>query len=494
MALFEPFWDKVSLLLPLTTDFNDVGLNAYTPSSNSATIDTGVYKYSTGSGYYSGSTKTEFANVSALDLGQVDFTIECDIRFAALPTSGSPTVAIFSKNTSDTAAGYGYTFRVVYNAGNYDIQFKFSRDGSAVVTKTYASVSLATNTWYHFLLEGSNPNIFFAKNGTFGTWTEFVDTDYVNCVSRSTTFVIGAEKSSGSTYTNYFNGWINNFRFSAGKGVVRYFKNFTQPSEPYPTGFSYLVNAPQCAMWESTEVYVRADGSSYQAKDWSPNAYSISENYNDVNSTSNLLCDEAYTIHLLSDNLVSAYLSLTLRQSVSSLSYMCSSWLYINENITGWKIFTFGTSVELVFEAKAGSPARVVSALAMDYGAGKTAYSVVNPPHKTHNYIVMEKDVSGGTQKAYVNGHIAAEGNEAPSVESTTFTLVSAFPDSTSPYDDYSDLYITDIRMVYGVQYGGEGFECDCITIAEPCVPVTVLSRFSPTINCTRDPYRSQGV
>jgi Concanavalin A-like lectin/glucanases superfamily len=147
---------------------------------------------------------------SAFAYGTGDFTVEGWVNFSTL--AGNP--LIFSQ----TVSGTNY-FLVGIDSASSRIGFTFATSGGG--TNIFSATTVTTNQWYHFAVVRSSGNVKVYVNGIGGTATacaqNFTDTTYVPTIGRYT-----------HTASQYFGGYISNFRIV--KGTAVYTSNFALPS------------------------------------------------------------------------------------------------------------------------------------------------------------------------------------------------------------------------------------------------------------------------
>lgn len=207
----DPYWNNVSLLLPLTgtndsTTFTDASTNNISVSgSGNAKISTTQSKWGNGSLYVNGDSGTYITSVSnsALQMGTGDFTMEGWYYFNSLAGN----ILMFYPETT----------------GRLGIYF----DGTALKFNVYSDplVGLiaypSTGVWYHIALTRSSGVIYAFLNGVLSnSWT--------NAYIQGTIGpgVLNAGLGSADCY-------VNDIRIT--KGVARYTSNFTPPTQPFPT-------------------------------------------------------------------------------------------------------------------------------------------------------------------------------------------------------------------------------------------------------------------
>lgn len=195
-------------------DSSPLGLTL-TPN-DSAQIDTAQSKFggasilldSTGSQDY-----VQSADHADLDLGTLDFAIDCWVRFPSTPGGN---VTIFGRTTDGSSYMYwsleggNWRFRD-YNSGNV---IDFSR-----------TMSMSANTWYHVAVtrNGSNFRMFLDGVQQGATYTSAA-----SITARAVGYDIGS-MTQNSGYQ--MNGWIDEFRLSVGDS--RWTSDFTPPTTEY---------------------------------------------------------------------------------------------------------------------------------------------------------------------------------------------------------------------------------------------------------------------
>jgi hypothetical protein len=158
----------------------------------------------------------QLAHSSLYSVTNGDFTLECFVRRNAAKLQ---TVASKRPNAGSSE----YAFYI--SAANLLIMQAF--DASVAVVNVTGAIALSsTATWYHVAL---------TRSGT--TWRQFVDgvldgtaTESASPVGNVVGFRIG--RSENVNIARDFNGWIDEFRFTAGH--ARYTANFTAPSAAFP--------------------------------------------------------------------------------------------------------------------------------------------------------------------------------------------------------------------------------------------------------------------
>jgi hypothetical protein len=187
----------------------------------SAQISTSVFKYGTGSMKFGG-TATDYMptrKTSALTLGSSDFTIECWVNFASATANG-----YFAGDYDGTA---NFNFYMYVASGT--LQNTWRQSGGGNIACISSAGAIVINTWYHiaFVRDGNTNRQYIngVQNGTVSVTGLTADTN-------ANPLAIGAV---GSTpLAPYFNGYIDDFRFT--KGICRYPSGttFTPPTAAFP--------------------------------------------------------------------------------------------------------------------------------------------------------------------------------------------------------------------------------------------------------------------
>ena len=220
---FDPYWDSVSLLLPMngsngSTTFTDSSSNALTVTANgNAQISTAQSKFGGASGLFDGTGDfLTISNNGAFSFGVADFTIEMWIRASSL--SNAP--FLFSKvSESDPPNGW---FLEISSTLLY---FGYSTESSAFFA-TF-DVTISTNQWTHIAVTRATSTLGAYVDGVGSTKTlSGAQSDRDN----SNQVFIGRYRNANTAFD--FDGYIDDLRIT--KGVARYTANFTPPTAAFP--------------------------------------------------------------------------------------------------------------------------------------------------------------------------------------------------------------------------------------------------------------------
>ena len=207
-------WDKVVALLHFDGDFSDLKGGTWVASGASATIDTSIIKFGTGSLKAVGGSSL---NATIPSLGTDDFTIEFNIYPLLVNGSWQRYFAIggFTKPGSFYMLNVGASNppRVLIGMNS---NFNLSSYGPETTLNMLA--------WNHVAVTRENGTMRIFINGLLResvTWPTF---------DINETFAqINDEVVDGS---NAFNAHYDELRIT--KGVARYTTSFTPPTEPFP--------------------------------------------------------------------------------------------------------------------------------------------------------------------------------------------------------------------------------------------------------------------
>jgi len=189
--------------------------------NGSASISTSVKKFGAGSLLLASAT-SDFVSISDhadFDLGSGDFEIDLQVRFVSLP-SASNRMCLFSSWNDTTDEGY--MLSLYNNAGRYELEWKYTTDGSTEKTQNI-DCNIVIDTFYHIAVCRDSTDIAIFLDGTnIGGY--YIGTDTIH--NSAEDFKLGAYNT---TETDFLNGYIDEFRFS--KGIARYtISSFTPPT------------------------------------------------------------------------------------------------------------------------------------------------------------------------------------------------------------------------------------------------------------------------
>lgn len=189
-----------------STTFTDVTGRSWSAVGN-AQLDTAQSKWGTASLLCDGNgDAASTADAAALEPGAGAFTLECWVRFNALPASGAYMVFFAKWGGSGTC----FDFYLLNSAGTLRLEFAGSTNGSTAGIVVNRNWTPSLNTWYfvQFIRDGAASK--FAVDGVQ------VGAD-VN--TTGTLANVGAALRIGSdaaASANCMNGWIDDARYTVG--------------------------------------------------------------------------------------------------------------------------------------------------------------------------------------------------------------------------------------------------------------------------------------
>lgn len=219
----DPAIGNVVLLLHMngtdaSTTFTDVKGHTFTVFG--AEIDTAQSKFGGAAGLFDGTGDwIDTPDSADWTLGTSNFTIEMWARFNAL---GVQSVLCAQCNNAVSNATTSFLIRKDSN----NTILAFVGEGGTTPGLCGSVGTVTTGQWYHLA---------YVRNGI--SFKLYIDgTEDGNYSSGNPTVNDSAYKLSigrpGEAAGNYFNGWIDDFRFTV--GTARYTANFTPPAAEFP--------------------------------------------------------------------------------------------------------------------------------------------------------------------------------------------------------------------------------------------------------------------
>lgn len=225
------YYNKVSLLLPMTGSNGSTTFTDYSPSPKTMTvfgdaqISTVHDKWGTGSGLFDGTgdyLRTPYTGTN-LDISTGDFTIELWAYLNSV--TGQQCLVGVHPNTAPFSA-YGWNIRVLDNSFVF---YAGNSNSSAWEIGISPSAVPNISTWRHLAVCRIGDTFTFFMDGVAGTPGTsaglIIQGDTYLSVGRILTSTVGGER--------YANAYIQDFRIT--KNIARYTTDFTPPEAPLPT-------------------------------------------------------------------------------------------------------------------------------------------------------------------------------------------------------------------------------------------------------------------
>ena len=413
----DPFWSDVSLLLNTTSTngaqnntFLDSSANAFSVTRNGNTTQGtfnpfppsagAAWSASTngGSGYFDGAGDyLSAAGNTAFDFGTGDFTVEAWVYLPATQTQ----FAVIACQASTGNAWY-----LSFGTGN---TVTFSNYATSYIT---SSSAVSNNTWSHVAVSRSGTSLKMFINGA-----------EVGSATNSVSLGVTANLFVGfNSATQYFNGYLSNFRIV--KGTAVYTANFTPPTAPLTaiTNTSLLLNFTNAGIYDSAakndlETVGNAQVSTTQAK-WGATSMAF-DGTGDwlpvIDKPVLRFGTGAFTVEGW------LYLGATgAARGIVGKGTSTTGWL-LSTDASDKVVFTYGTST-------------IVSTGAL---SGSTWY-----------YIAVVREGTGANQtKIYINGTNDGTGTVSTDFNQTSIMYVGA----NRTGGDALNGYIDDLRITNGV-------------------------------------------
>jgi hypothetical protein len=205
-----------------TSFLDSSGQDHIMTANGTAQIDTAQKKFGSASGLFDGNS--DYLTVDDSDdwyFGSNNFTIDCWVRFNALPGEGLVAMLFCQKVDDSNLVFFG-----LYNNGAAKFWYFGARstaDGEYIsVIKT---ATVVVDTWYHIALVRSGNDFKIFQDGV-QVGTTVTDADPV--LNYASALAIGAQPAGD---THFLNGWIDEYRIS--NGVARWTTNFTPEMAEY---------------------------------------------------------------------------------------------------------------------------------------------------------------------------------------------------------------------------------------------------------------------
>ena len=194
-------------------------------SNSTCTIDTSQSRFGGSSLNLNGSSYLSLSpsSLTPYTLGNNDFTIEMWIRSNSLPSNGQYQILYSQYYSSNTRL----LLFIYNNSGTYELRAEIWSGGVEYFSYAHALAGFATGAWHHIAWSTkTSVHRFFYDGVEQGPDNP---NSYTIPLIASQNIYIG-----GVTGVTYWNGWIDEFRFS--NGISRYNANFTPELSQFGPG------------------------------------------------------------------------------------------------------------------------------------------------------------------------------------------------------------------------------------------------------------------
>ena len=211
-------WSSVKLLLPMTSDYQDVKAHSVSSVGGAALASTVGTPFGAGNALFLDGTDDHLAITDSADftLGSSDFTIEVWIRFV----SHSSTCAIISHRAGGSS---NHAFSLEYSVGAAGLRFSYTTDGTTKVDID-RSWSPSDSVWYHVSVTRTTTIVKIKVDGSQ------IGADYT--IGASSIYNSSAQIKIGAIDTTpiaFFSGYIGPVRLTTAARTIT-----ASPSEPFP--------------------------------------------------------------------------------------------------------------------------------------------------------------------------------------------------------------------------------------------------------------------
>jgi uncharacterized membrane protein len=212
----DPFFNNVSLLLPMNTSFADFSNNNFAVTANgNAQISSAQSKFGGGSALFDGSGDY-LQTPNLFNFASQDWTIEFWL-YAANTQTDKHIIANVGSGQDGINIYIDADSNITYNDGN-------------AITSVGTSYTSYWNQWTHIAVVRSGSTISMYVNGALA------GTPTTQTPGTNQFLYIGKSGYSGYDFT----GYIDDLRIT--KGVARYTTDFTPPNISFPDGSAGKVN------------------------------------------------------------------------------------------------------------------------------------------------------------------------------------------------------------------------------------------------------------
>jgi len=393
------FIDNSTNNIALSVVNSGLAVQRFSPFNPTAPYSTSVIG---GSGYFDGSSSLTVPSTSALSFGTGNFTIECWVNFASVPSNA---VGIIDGQASYTPSFY-------YDGGTYSANKLVLSDRTAnQISVTWIPTA---GVWYHLAA---------VRNGT--TYTIYINGSSIgtatgsNSYSGTATYTIGGDSGGGSSWG--FPGYISNLRVT---GSAIYNSNFTPPTAPLTAItntqlLTSMTNAgiPDLAMQNDLQTVGSAQVST-SVKKYGTGSLKFNGTTDDL------------------------YLPSSPQYALDGGDFTVECWVYLNSyqsTAQARLFFPTGNNQNCDIGGNGSAPGKI----SYYNGTGGVNSPSGTIPLSTWTHIAWVR--SGGTVNLYANGSRVGTGSIAATSPSATPVYIGSTGSA-----DWLDGYVDDLRITKG--------------------------------------------
>jgi hypothetical protein len=407
--------------------------------TNSTSIETNSVQFNGTSRYL------RVANNAVLIPGLLDFTIEGWVNL----TSYSDVNFLYSKGVdSSDAASIG--FGVAITTGK--LWATFNADNIIITGAT----TLSLNTWYHIAITRQSNIVRMWLDGV----QDSTNTTVSNNISTTTEVRIGRGRG---TSTNYFNGYISNFRFVRGTAL------YTSTFDPSTVPLTAIANTQLLTCQSATIIdnspnnFAITNNGSSTVSSFSPFATPSINNFQFARRTSTLSGKS------VSFNGSTQYLSIPGNAAFAfgTGNFTIEWWQYMTSQPSNPRVFSIGNYASATIGVSIeGGTFYVWENSGVRFNYSLTADGYLN------RWLHFAISRNNGTTSIFKNGiQIGSSYSDTNNINNTS-TALSIGQESTPTANSYFPGYISNFRIVNGTAVYTSSF-------TPPTAPLTAIANTS---------------
>lgn len=221
-VIFKAEFNGTNGSTTINADTGQIGTNQGSPSLNTAYARTGVSSVALSSSVVS------YGNISSLNLGSNDFTIEFSVNFSSIVSSAGDYAGVVGKRASN--GDFSWICYVTEGKMN------FMTSGTNAISTAHPTV-LSTGAWYDVAISRTGDILKFYINGVLSQ----VSCTGMNMTTTTAPFFIGRLSYDISSYHMF--GYLDRLRITVGTGRYNSVAPVSPPVSEYPTTLSDIAQS-----------------------------------------------------------------------------------------------------------------------------------------------------------------------------------------------------------------------------------------------------------